>query len=99
VLVANTSALPARLLVSLHFEDGTGTSRLFEDVTPGSRLNVPVSEVFPEADGRRFGVTVESYGTGAGDSPAAIVVERAMYWDANGQRWAAGTNAMATRVQ
>ena len=38
---------------------------------------------------------VESLGT----APAQIVVERAMYWDANGQRWAAGTNALARVVR
>lgn len=28
-----------------------------------------------------------------------IAVERAMYWDADGQRWAAGTNALATPLR
>jgi hypothetical protein len=56
---------------------------------------VPVGSFFLEAAGRRFGAFVES----VGDTPAQIVVERAMYWDAVGQRWAAGTNALATRLQ
>ena len=52
-----------------------------------------------QANGRRFGIIVESLG-----SPAAqIVVERAMYNDAviNGQRviWAAGTNVIGTRLR
>jgi hypothetical protein len=50
---------------------------------------------FPEALGKRFGALVESLGT----TPAQIVVERAMYWDAAGQRRAAGSNALATRLQ
>lgn len=28
-----------------------------------------------------------------------IIVERAMYWDAAGQSWAAGTNALGTKLQ
>ncbi len=60
-----------------------------------SRFNVPVGAFFPQAAGKRFGAVVESQGT----TPALIVVERAMYWDAPGQPWAAGTNALATKLQ
>ena len=35
---------------------------------------------------------------GASYTPAQIVVERAMYSDASGVHWAAGTNAVATRL-
>lgn len=45
----------------------------------------------PESSGKRFGVIVET----VGPSPAQIVVERAMYSNANGVRWAAGTDALA----
>jgi hypothetical protein len=31
-------------------------------------------------------------------SDQPIVVERAMYWNVNGEVWAAGTNATATRL-
>jgi hypothetical protein len=34
-----------------------------------------------------------------GATPAEIVVERALYWNANGVAWAAGTNALATKLQ
>ena len=34
-----------------------------------------------------------------GGAPVQIVVERAMYSDANGVNWAAGTNALATKLQ
>jgi hypothetical protein len=37
-------------------------------------------------------VRVES----TGGTPVQLVVERAMYSDAAGQRWAAGTSALAT---
>ena len=44
---------------------------------------------------RRYGAVVDSLGA----TPAALVVERAMYSNANGVVWAAGTNALATKLQ
>ena len=79
--------------VTLLFEDGTTSARAFT-VAPNSRFNVAVGSEFPEAAGRRFGAVVES----RGNPPAAIVVERAMYSNADGIVWAAGTNALATRL-
>jgi hypothetical protein len=64
-------------------------------VLGNSRFNVDVRAEFPAAIGRQFGVIVESLGA----SPAQLVVERAMYSDALGVTWAAGTNALATRLQ
>lgn len=97
LLVANTSATPAAVRVTLLFEDGTEAVREFvSGEIPGrSRFNVPVGHFFPEADGRRFGAIVES----VGETPAAIVVEQAIYWNVDGVRWAAGTNALATRLR
>lgn len=92
-LVANASALSASVDVTLLFEDGTTSARAFT-VAPNSRFNVAVGSEFPEAAGRRFGAVVES----RGNPPAAIVVERAMYSNADGIVWAAGTNALATRL-
>ena len=34
-----------------------------------------------------------------GSAPVAIVVERAMYSNSNGVTWAAGTNALGSRLQ
>jgi len=45
--------------------------------------------------GTRFGAVVESLGA----TPAQIVVERAMYWNASGVIWAAGSNLLATKLQ
>jgi hypothetical protein len=95
ILVANTSAIPADVKVTLFFEDGTSTDQTYAGIPARSRFNVPVGGFFPQAAGRRFGAIIESLGT----EPAEIVVERAMYWDAAGQRWAAGTNALATKLQ
>jgi len=49
---------------------------------------------FTEQAGRRFGAIVEARG-----SNAQIAVERAMYNNANGQMWAAGTNAVGTKLR
>jgi hypothetical protein len=95
ILVANTSDAPATVKVTLLFEDGTTADQTYAGIPGRSRFNVPVGVFFPQAVGRRFGAVVESVGT----SPARIVVERAMYWDAPGQPWAAGTNALATKLQ
>ena len=93
ILLANTSAAPGTVKVTLLFEDGTSAVKEF-DVAARSRFNVAVRTEFPGALNKRFGAIVESLGT----APAQIVVERAMYWDALGQHWAAGTNALATRL-
>ncbi len=45
---------------------------------------------FPALDDENFGAAITS------DQP--IVVERALYWDASGVTWAAGSNATATRL-
>jgi hypothetical protein len=99
VLLANTSAWRASVRVTVLFEDGTPpVARLFE-VEPTSRFNVSppahFADQFPPGSWKRFGVLVESLG----DTPAQIVVERAMYSNANGRVWSAGTNATATRLR
>ena len=94
VLIANTSVTAGSALVTLLFEDGTTASGTFP-LAASSRFNVDVRSAFPQAVDKRFGVVVES----VGNTPAQIVVERAMYSNANGVVWAAGTNALATRLQ
>jgi Tol biopolymer transport system component len=95
ILIANTSDAPATVKVTLLFEDGTNAEQTYPGLPARSRFNVPVGAFFPQAAGKRFGALVESLG----ETPALIVVERAMYWDAPGQPWAAGTNALATKLQ
>jgi hypothetical protein len=94
ILLANTSTTAGSVKVTLLFEDGTTTEKTFT-VAANSRFNVAVRGEFPVAVNRRFGALVESLGA----LPAQIVVERAMYWSALGQTWAAGTNALATKVR
>ncbi|MFN8060966.1 MAG: hypothetical protein U0Q12_17545 [Vicinamibacterales bacterium] len=95
LLVANTSATAGAAKVTLVYEDGTAASVRTFPLLASSRLNVNVKVDFPEAIGKRFGAIVESVG-----SPTAqIVVERAMYSDAGGVHWAAGSNLLATKLQ
>jgi hypothetical protein len=93
VLIANTSAVAGQVNVSVILEDGRWLGRIYT-VPASSRFNVSVGQDFSDAVGRRFSVLVE-----AGDLiPVDLVVESAMYWNANGVVWAAGTNAPATRL-
>ena len=93
VLVANTSSWPGLARVTLMFEGG-GTVVRELPLPATSRTNVDVRTLFPEAAGRRFGVVVESLSP----TPAELVVERAMYADVGGIRWARGSNVVATRL-
>ncbi len=101
VLVANTSDFASSVRVTLFKEDGTTLVKTYP-INPNSRLNVPIGASEADGgfgpanvDGRRFGIMVESL-----PFPyAQIVVERAMYSNANGVVWAAGSNALATRLQ
>jgi uncharacterized repeat protein (TIGR01451 family) len=97
VLVANTSAFAGTIRATVLFEDGTAPISRDYAVSANSRFNIApyANEFFPEARGKKFGMIVES----TGGAPAQIVVERAMYSNANGVRWAAGTNALATKLQ
>jgi hypothetical protein len=94
LLVANTSSFAATLRVSVLLETGPPLIREYT-VTANSRFNVPVGSDFALAPGTRFGATVESLGA----TPALIVVERAMYWNAAGVIWGAGSKVLATRLR
>jgi uncharacterized protein (DUF1800 family) len=96
VLIANASSHTGSADVSLHFEDGGTASRSFT-VGGNSRFTVDVAAEFAAeftGGSRRFATLVRSTGT----APVPLVVERAMYSDARGVAWAAGTNALGTRV-
>ena len=95
LLVANTSEEEARVRVTLLFRPGVPAVSREYRVTAGSRFGISVADAFPEAVGERCGALVESLG----DTPAPIVVERAMYSDGAGQHWASGTNILATRLE
>jgi hypothetical protein len=94
ILIANVSNVDGTVRVTFVYEDGTSTE-ITRTVGANSRTNVAVGPEVSEAAGRRFGAIVESLGA----NPALIVVERAMYNDSNGLRWAAGTNSLGTRLR
>ncbi len=91
LLIANTSTYAGSATVTLMLEDGTSKAKTYQ-LPPSSRTNVAVGPDFGAAvTGRRFGAVIESRST----TPAQIVVERAMYSGG----FAAGTNALATKLQ
>jgi hypothetical protein len=91
ILIANRGGADSAK-VTLYFEDGSSVARVFA-LKASSRTNVAVGFEFPEASGRRFGTVVEALGP-----DPQIVVERAMYSNAGGVTWAAGTNASGTKL-
>ncbi len=99
-LVANTSNVPADVQITLLNEaNQTLPSRRYT-VPPNSRFTVSGAD-FPETrvdPNRNYGAVIESLSVN-GQPPAQIVVERAMYSDAVGIFWAAGTNLLATRLR
>jgi hypothetical protein len=91
ILLANPGSTDAHVTITF-LRDSTGPVTKQFVVRPGSRFNVPVGPGtdVPELTNEHFGAVVDS------DQP--IAVERALYWDANNQIWAAGTNATAMRL-
>jgi hypothetical protein len=93
VLLANPGTTDA--MVTLRFlGDGVSAAPVEKSVTVPAqrRVTVPVEAVpgTPPSMVSTFGAVITS------NQP--IVVERALYWNAGGQIWAAGTNATASRL-
>jgi hypothetical protein len=86
ILLANPGSVKANVTVTF-LREGQGPVEKTYEVNPQSRFNVDTGAV-PELANLSFGAVITS------DQP--IAVERAMYNNANGQMWAAGTNATAT---
>ena len=97
ILVANTSTFAGTVRVTLLMEDGSAPWVTLS-MPPTSRTTLNAAAAFGSlVEGRRFGAIVESLPTDG--RTAAIVVERAMYWNPKGLHWAAGTDALATRLR
>jgi hypothetical protein len=95
ILIANTGAAVANVRVTVYVEGGGTATQTFQ-VGGNSRYSVDVAQAFgATVTNRRFGALVESLDT----APAPLVVERAMYTSVPGRTWAAGTNALATRIR
>ena len=98
VLIANTSGTAGTVRITLLFDTpragGVAPDVFTVNVPPNSRTTVPMNDIAGLGP-TRFGAIVESIDT----APLAqLVVERAMYWNAGGEIWAAGTNLLATPV-
>jgi hypothetical protein len=91
ILVANTYEYYwANVIMRFYRQDGAPVVKQFT-VPPNSRFTVAVgSALVPEITAGSFGVDITS--------STPIVVERAMYGNANGVIWAAGTSATATKL-
>jgi subtilisin-like proprotein convertase family protein len=91
ILLANPSATAANVTITYLRADGTTTTGTYV-VPPTSRANVFVNDQVPALHDEAFSAAIEvTNGVG-------IVVERSMYWNAEGVVWAGGTNVTATRM-
>ena len=91
VLAANVGGTSDAVTFTLLFEDRPPLSKAFT-VGPNTRFTMHVADHFPDAAGRRFGVEVTS-------GAAPLVVEGAVYSNAQGVFWAAGSNLLATKLR
>ncbi len=92
ILLANPGVTSATATITFLRTNGSTVTKTFT-VQPTSRFNVsigPGTDV-PELKDEEFGALIES--------TQPIAVERAMYADANGVVWAAGSNATGTRLR
>jgi hypothetical protein len=91
ILLANPNTTAANVQITFLRGNGSTVVKTFT-VNPSSRFNVAASSAVPELQNEEFGALIEvTNGLGIG-------VERALYSNAVGQTWAAGTNALATRL-
>ena len=92
ILLANPSTTQAAAVrVTFLRTNGTTVVRTYA-VAPTTRFNIDVNTSVPELADESFGALIEvTNGVG-------IVVERSLYNNALGQVWAAGTNALGTRL-
>lgn len=94
VLVANTGDAAGQIQIRLLPTGGGDIAPLVKSVAARSRQTYPLAALLAEAGlpaDAAVGVLVESVG-----GPLPLVVERAMYRDANGQTFVVGTNALGT---
>jgi hypothetical protein len=91
ILLANSHTTAASVQIRYLKTDGTQVTKTYT-VEPMSRLNVHVNSLVPELANESFGAVIDVV------SGPGIFVERALYSDRNGVAFAAGTNALATRL-
>src|SRR5204862_8064423 len=83
-LIANTSTWPGKARVTLLFEDGSSRASTYA-LLAQSRTSAAIGPDFGAVvQGKRFSLIVEALAASDGALVPQIVVERAMYWDAEG---------------
>jgi hypothetical protein len=92
LLLANPSDQAASVRITATTSDGQSVSGDYA-VPAGARTTVWANSLFGDATARRFWVHVESINS------VPVLVERSMYWNALGQRWAAGTTVFGTPLR
>jgi hypothetical protein len=92
ILLANPSTTEAQVTITYLREGGAPIVKAYR-VPATSRFNIDVKSVVSELQNAAFGARIEV------TNAVPIVVERSLYWNANGVFWAGGTNALATRLQ
>lgn len=91
VMLTNADATNAAVVGLKFLREGAAPVVKTFTIAPASRLTVDVGGAqVPEISEGAFGVDIVS--------SRPISVERAVYWNANGEFWAAGTLAAATRL-
>jgi hypothetical protein len=91
ILIVNPTSTDTTARITLFFEDGTSSPARTVEVPAERRVNVSVASTFPEANGTRFSMLVESIGAGT----PALVVERSTY-TSPGSVWRASSNEPGT---
>jgi autotransporter-associated beta strand protein len=93
ILLANPQSTAANVTVTFLREGGAAPLVKTYTVRPTSRFNIDsASDDLQELHDETFGVVIEV----TNDVP--IIVERSMYWDANGVSLSGGTNATGIRL-
>jgi Ca2+-binding RTX toxin-like protein len=91
ILLANSNNAPSQVRITYLKTDGSTIVKT-HTVNATSRFNVHVNSLVPELANESFGAVIEV------TSGPGIFVERALYSDRSGVPFAAGTNALATRL-
>jgi autotransporter-associated beta strand protein len=90
ILLANPQTTAAEVTVHYLRESGAPIAKTYT-VGPTSRFNIDTSEI-AELHDESFGAIVDV------TNNVNIIVERSMYWDANGFQFSGGTNATGIRL-
>jgi len=100
VLLANPSPTLAAKVQLTFLREASPPVVITTMVGASSRANVYANAEVPGLmDGERFGVLIESQPVDGAAEGVPIIVERAMYWNSQGEHWAGGTNVTGTPLR